>query len=427
MTGSEPFLEPPAQVLEVLFRLSRAGHDAFIVGGALRDIILGRPAQDWDVATSASPSQVSALFPRVIPTGARHGTVTVRLDGQNIEVTSFKGASILEDLSHRDFTLDAMAYDPRSNSLLDPHKGKQDAQERLLRAVGEASERMAEDPLRALRGIRLAAELELTLDPQLFCAIREAAPWLRRVAPERIRQELERILLVQKTLGALKLLGESGLMKEILPELGQAGSLSHISWCLEAVGLLPGQAALRWAALLLGVEKDFSPLLRQGPQESLASKAGEVLSRLRVSRRQAEHTLRTIYHHAVCYKFPWDEAAVRGLILQAGVPVARDAILLRKASLQAVGAPPEALSCLEELLQKLLAILSDPEALKKMQPVLRGTEVMELLGLTPGPVVGKILAQMQQAVILEPELNQKQTLIKWLLEKTGSFPKADSK
>jgi len=427
LIGNESFLEPPAQVQAVLFRLAQAGHDAFIVGGALRDLILGRPAQDWDVATSASPSQVSTLFPRVIPTGARHGTVTVRLGGQSIEVTSFRGRTILEDLSHRDFTLDAMAYDPRSGSILDPYRGKLDAQQRLLRAVGEASKRMAEDPLRALRGVRLAAELNLSLEEELFCAIGEAAPWLRRVASERIRQELERILLVQNPLWALKLLVESGLMKEILPELEQAGDFPHSSWFFETVGLLPGRASLRWAALLLGVERDFSPLLREGPQESLAQRAGEVLPRLRISRRQAEQTVRTLYHHAVSYKLHWDEARVRSFIFQAGPQVAQDAILLRKATLQAVEAPQEALCCLEELLGKLLFILSDSEALSKMRPVLTGREVMDILGLSPGPKVGEILAQMQQAVLSEPQLNQKRTLIEWLLEKRGSLQNADSK
>lgn len=424
MTPNGSLPEPPAQVQEVILRLAQAGHDAFIVGGAIRDLILGRPVQDWDVATSASPSEVSALFPRVIPTGARHGTVTVRLGGQSIEVTTFKGKSILEDLSHRDFTLDAMAYDPRSRSILDPHHGKLDAQERVLRAVGEASQRMAEDPLRALRGVRLAAEMKLSLDEELLGAIGEAAPWLKRVAPERIRQELERILLVQDPSWALKLLVESSLMREILPELEQAQDFPHGSWFLETVGFLPLRAPLRWAALLLGVDKDFSPLLREGPQESLARRAGEVLSRLRVSRRQTEQTVGTLYHHAVSCEIPWDEARVRSLIFQAGPPVAQDAVLLRKATLQAVGAPEEVLCLLEELLGKLLFILSDSEALNRMRPVLTGKEVMELLGLAPGPAVGEILAQMQQAVLLEPELNQKERLRKWLLEKVESPQKA---
>lgn len=424
--GTDSFPEPPAQVLEVLSRLTKAGHDAFIVGGAIRDLILGRTAQDWDVATSASPSQVSVLFSRVIPTGARHGTVTVRLGAQSIEVTSFRGESILEDLSHRDFTLDAMAYDPSSKLILDPHRGKQDAEAGILRAVGKASQRMAEDPLRALRGVRLAAELKLSLDPELYLAVREAAPWLKRVAPERIRQELERILLVQDPSEGLRLLWESGLMKEILPEMERAEDISHISWLLKTVGLLPLRLPLRWAALMLGVEKDFFPLDREGPQESLACKAGEVLSRLRLSRKQTEQTVRTLYYHALSYKIPWDEAKVKGLVLQTGISVAQDAVLLRRASLQASGAPNEALLCLEGLLEELLPMLSDPGILEKMRPVLKGEEVMELLGLRPGPMVGEILAQVQQAVLLEPKLNQKEILTKWLLEKAQSLKKAPS-
>lgn len=426
MTGSQAFLEPPAQVLEVLLRLSRAGHEAFVVGGAVRDLVLGRVPQDWDVATSASPSQISSLFPRVILTGARHGTVTVRLTSQNIEVSSFRGKSIWEDLSHRDFTLDAMAYDLQAGSILDPHGGRADAQAGLLKAVGQASERMAEDPLRALRGIRLAAELGLRLDPELMAAIRAAAASLKKVALERIRQELERILLVRDPSGALKLLVESSLMKEILPELESGGKPSSLYWLLNTADLVPARVPLRWSALMLGLDRDFSPLTAEGPQEALASKAREVLWRLRVSRRQTEQTARILYHHALSPRGPWDEGRLRRLIFQAGILCVEDAILLRKASLEAVGAPSQVVCSLGELLEKLRLILSEPEALGKMRPVLDGREVMRLLGLEPGPRVGEILAQMQEAVLLEPELNQEEALKRWLLEKLQTPAQARS-
>ncbi len=424
--GNPPIIQPPAQVLELLLRLAKAGHEAFLVGGALRDVLLGRSVQDWDIATSASPSEVCALFPKVILTGARHGTVTVRLDGLNIEVTTFRGNSLMEDLSHRDFTMDAMAYDPHTCSLLDPHNGRADLEARLLRGVGEASQRIAEDPLRALRAVRLAAELGLDWDQQLLSALKEAGPGLRKVALERIKQELERILLVPRPSGSLELLMDTGLMREILPELKQPESQAQLSWLFKTVDLVPGRAALRWAALLLGLEKDYSSLLGEGPKPWLGSKAKEVLLRLRASRKQAEHTARIIHHHVFEHLDPGQEGRVRTLIFQAGTQVVEDAILLRKASLQAAGARTEVLSSLEKLLEKVREILSDPEALRKMRPVLTGRDVMEILGLSSGPRVGQILAQMQKAVLLEPHLNQKEALSRFLLEKMGSLPKSGS-
>jgi tRNA nucleotidyltransferase/poly(A) polymerase len=417
---NRPLPDPPAKVMEILLKLAGAGHTSFVVGGAVRDLLMGRPVQDWDVATSASPAEVSALFPRVIATGARHGTVTVRLGGQNVEVTSFRGKSILEDLSHRDFTIDAMAYDPQNKAILDPHRGIHDAGCRLLRAVGDPRERLGEDPLRALRAVRLAAELDLRVEPELLAGLREAGQGLQGVARERIREELNRILLVREPSKPLRLLDECGLMERIIPELGCSGGFSQLPWVLEAVDLVPERICLRWAALLLGLDKGFSPLNREGPQESMAKGAVGVLLRLRLSRRQAEHAGRILHHHAIPHRDSWPWEQVRGLIFQMGPELIQDAILLRKASLVAVRAHPRLLSCLDELREKVQGILSNPSALEKMRPVLKGEDVMGLLGLEPGPEVGEVLRALQEAVLRAPALNNREALTKWLLNREAA-------
>lgn len=425
MSRSQPLLDPPAQVKEILRRLKQAGHSAFVVGGAVRDAVLGRSVQDWDVATSASPDLVSTLFPRVIPTGLRHGTVTVRLEGQNIEVSTFRGASILEDLAHRDFTMDAMAYDPEGPSLLDPHGGVKDAKGGLLRAVGDPTERLREDPLRALRAVRLAAELDLRIHRELLHSLGSVAMELSRVAPERIREELQRIVLSQAPSWPLWLLVKSGLLERLIPELwgfpGVEGEGSAAFWSTEhlfkTVQRLPARPALRWAGLLhrLGTRSPVEST--QGPQDLPARMAREILLRLRMSRKQIDQAAHIIFHHAIPHRSLWPEQEVRQLLFKVGARHIQDAILLRLASLAAAGANPERISSLEELSGKVKALFGEPKALAAMHPVLGGKDVMELLGLKPGPRVGEILASLEEAVLSDPSLNKREVLTRWLLDR----------
>ncbi|WP_051662888.1 CCA tRNA nucleotidyltransferase [Alicyclobacillus macrosporangiidus] len=203
--------EWPAHVEEVLGTLETAGFQAFVVGGGVRDRLLGRPCHDYDIATDALPAQVAALFERTIPTGVRHGTVTVlpaSAPGMPVEVTTFRvedGYSdgrhpdrvrftdrIEADLARRDFTINAMAMD-RAGHLVDPFGGAQDLVRRRIRAVGEAGERFTEDGLRILRGLRFAAELGFAMDPATQAAMEREADRLGRISLERIGQELARI------------------------------------------------------------------------------------------------------------------------------------------------------------------------------------------------------------------------------------------
>src|SRR5437868_6151756 len=204
-------LNPPETVLEIAQRLEQEGYEAWCVGGAVRDAILGHPHLDWDLATSATPDQVRAIFGkrRTIPVGIQFGTVGV-LDrkGTLHEVTTFRrdvktdgrhaevefGVSLDDDLARRDFTINAMAYSPSRDELRDPFGGRADLDGRLVRAVGDASARMREDRLRALRAIRFASRFGFQIDRQTLDAIRESAPHLGRLSAERVKQEIEKTM-----------------------------------------------------------------------------------------------------------------------------------------------------------------------------------------------------------------------------------------
>jgi tRNA nucleotidyltransferase (CCA-adding enzyme) len=232
-----PKLTPPRTVLEIAARLEEAGFEAWCVGGAVRDALLGHPHLDWDLATSATPPQVRHLFGsrRTIPVGIDFGTVGVLdAEGTMHEVTTFRrdvktdgrhaevefGVSLDDDLARRDFTINAIAYSPSTDELRDPFGGRADLDRRVVRAVGDAEARMREDRLRALRAIRFASRFEFGIEPTTFAAIRTSAPLLNRLSAERVKQELEKTMdQVRWPSQALSLWAETGALATLVPSL----------------------------------------------------------------------------------------------------------------------------------------------------------------------------------------------------------------
>ncbi len=232
-------LNPPATVRRIAERLEEAGFETWCVGGAVRDALLGHPHLDWDLATAAKPEQVQKLFKRTKPVGIEFGTVGV-IDVHNVmhEVTTFRrdvntdgrhavvefGASLEEDLARRDFTINAIAYSPSKDELRDPYNGRADLQRKIIRAVGDPSDRMREDRLRALRAIRFAARFGFEIDPKTWAAIVESAPYLSRLSAERVKQEIEKTMdQVKFPSQAFAKWRDSGAFNTLIP------SLSHIT------------------------------------------------------------------------------------------------------------------------------------------------------------------------------------------------------
>src|ERR1051326_2618177 len=247
-----PALNPPKPVLEIARRLEDAGYEAWCVGGAVRDALLGHPHLDWDLATSARPDEVREIFGRrrTIPVGVEFGTVGVLDDAGTLhEVTTFRrdvktdgrhaevefGASLDEDLARRDFTINAIAYSPATRELRDPFGGQQDLDRRVVRAVGDPDARMREDRLRALRAIRFSARFEFDIDAATLEAIARSAPHMGRLSAERVKQELEKTLeQVKRPSRAFALWKSSGILRTVIPPLADiSGStlaaLDHVA------------------------------------------------------------------------------------------------------------------------------------------------------------------------------------------------------
>lgn len=268
---------PHPGALAVVRRLKALGYEAWLVGGGVRDRLIGRPVSDWDVASDAAPRRVADSFSKVIETGLQHGTVTVMADDEPIEVTTYRveagysdgrrpdavafTRSLVDDLSRRDFTINALAWDPDAGLLVDPFGGRADLAARIIRCVGRAEARFGEDGLRPLRAVRFAAVLQFALDAETAAAIPATLATFERIAAERVRVELFKLLLAPGVRQGLELLRETGLLAAVLPDLA---ALAAVDWTatVETAAACPTQLSPRLAALLWRCPGDLDAALR---------------------------------------------------------------------------------------------------------------------------------------------------------------------
>jgi tRNA nucleotidyltransferase (CCA-adding enzyme) len=409
----------PAPLLDVLRRLGEAGHRSWIVGGAVRDLLLHRPreAADFDVATPATPQEVTALFPKVVPTGVEHGTVTVVSGGHAIEVTTFRGEGVyvdgrrpesvtfhrdLEaDLERRDFTMNALAWDPLADDFQDPHGGRADMGRRTVRAVGEAAERFAEDGLRPMRAVRFAAQLGYDLAPSTRRAIPSALPVVAKVAVERISEELSRLVVAPDAPRALFLMRATRLLETVLPAFAAlpVGVQDHAA---RVLGHLPADPALRFAGLLHPLGADA---------------AGRVLEALRQPRRVSDEVTALVRVHACRLGthgpvLPPDPVGVRRWLSRGGPGRVSDLFALAEAEVAALPSRDAPLARVEvkELQATLTQISHDRPPLTPQDLAVDGRRAMEVLGVPPGPHVGEAIRHLLDRVLDDPELNRPDAL-----------------
>lgn len=437
----------PETVMMIVERLRSRGYDAFVVGGAVRDLVMGRPVTDWDVATSARKDKIITLFRDMRHFHLKHETVTLVLADRTCEVTPFRGggkneASNLEaDLSHRDFTINAMAFDPEHGKLYDPFEGRNDIRRRQVRAVGEPEERFREDPLRMLRSVRLAAELGFAIDPATFLAVSHMAEQIQQVAAERIREELMKILLSPKPSSGFNLMRRSGLLREILPELaegvGRWQNRRHHRYTIfrhvmETLDRVDPEPVLRLTALLHDIAK---PRMRKkvdgrfhfhGHEEASGQLARQVMVRLRFSNETTDRVTHLVANHMrdQGYDSGWSDGAVRRLLRDVGEKNIEPFLAFRKADLLAHGMGEQETAGLREL-QSRIALCKGtglPQQVREL--AIGGHRVMEILDIPPGPEVGRVLGLLMERVLDEPDLNTEpclSTVLKAMKssEKTG--------
>ena len=341
---------------------SRGGFHAWVVGG-LRDILLERAPKDWDLATSATPAQMQRLFKRVIPTGIEHGTVTVLLRGGSYEITTLRGEGaytdsrrpdsvvfiddIERDLARRDFTVNALAYDPLTDALIDPFGGIADMQRRTLRTVGRAQERFGEDGLRVLRAARFAATLEFDLEPETRAAIPSALDAFRRVSPERVRDEWLRTLDARQPSRAFDVMLSTGILGVTVPDLveqvdcAQNRYHAYDVWrhSLSAWTRATAARCIAWPgccttwASRARARYPTRPATTPSTTTRLvgARMADQWLKHYRFSNDERERVVHLVRHHLVCYSDEWTDAAVRRFVQRVGLDRLDDLLDLARA------------------------------------------------------------------------------------------------
>jgi putative nucleotidyltransferase with HDIG domain len=429
----------PEPVHDLLRTLWGAGHAAYVVGGALRDALLGRTTTNWDLATAALPEQTAALFEDAAYEN-RFGTVVLRRGGHDYEITTFRtdhdyadfrrphrvefGSSLEADLARRDFTMNALAWGAPDAAtaprLVDPHEGRADIAAGVIRAVGEPDRRFEEDALRMLRAVRFAATLEFQIEPATLAAIRRHAPLVAHLSGERIAVELGRILAVPQPSRGLRLLAETGILEPISPELAAQRGVSQNKipgedlWdhTLRTVDSAANWPVVRLAALLHDIGKPATAADGHFYHHDTvgADLAEQFLDRLHLPRTTAERVVHLVRQHMFRYEANWGDAAVRRFLAKIGPDAIDDLFALREADNEGSGVPRDA-EALGELRARIAAELAAGPILDRSALAIDGSDLMTELGLPAGPVLGRILSALFERVIEEPRLNDRPTLM----------------
>jgi tRNA nucleotidyltransferase (CCA-adding enzyme) len=395
--------------MELCSTLARHGHRGWVVGGCLRDLLRGQPASDWDLATDARPEQVVKIFPRVIPTGIQHGTVTVRHRGESYELTTLRGegaysdgrrpdsveyvSDIRDDLSRRDFTINALAYDPVTAELADPFAGLTDLQARVIRAVGEPARRFSEDGLRVLRAARFAATLEFELEPATEAAIEPTLPTFQRVSAERVRDEWIKAFKARQPSRAFRVMRRTGILGVTQPALGALdGEL--FARAMTALDTAPRDPIVRLAALLYPLRDD--------------AQLAEWLTRLRFANAERERVLRMLRWASPEGSAEFTSADVRRYARSVGRAALGEVVAFGEVVAAAFGGSTEVAA---RLAAQVKAEVTPETPLTTRELALDGRTLMSELALKPGPILGQLLDALLDRVLAQPSLNTRESLL----------------
>jgi len=441
----------PEKVRYIINTITEAGYEAYAVGGCIRDSILGQDPDDWDITTSASPYQVKGLFDRTLDTGLRHGTVTVMLDKEGFEVTTYRidgdyedgrhpkevtfTANLIEDLKRRDFTVNAMAYNEQAG-LVDAFEGMKDLQAGIIRCVGSPRERFSEDALRMLRAVRFSARLGYQIEPQTLNAIRGLSPNLVHISAERIQAELTK-LVTSPHPENLRIAYETGITKIILPEFDacmETGQNNPHHFCsvgehiLKSMQEIKPDKVLRLAMLFHDIgkprtltvdEKDISHF--HGHPAVSAEITQRALRRLKFD----NHTISTVtslvrYHDRKVLPEP---EYVRRAILQMGEDIFPLLYDIKLADLKAQSAyrRREKEESLEAVYQIYHQILEEAQCVSLKTLAITGRDLIDSAGMKPGRELGDALRKLLDMVIENPSLNERETLLNLAINSIRQF------
>lgn len=430
----------PEQVSTILAKLQESGYEAYIVGGCVRDALLGREPNDWDITTSALPMDVKRIFVKTVDTGLQHGTVTVLAGGKGYEVTTYRvdgvyedgrhpkavtfTPSLREDLQRRDFTINAMAY-REPGVLVDLFGGQKDLADGVIRAVGDPVQRFSEDALRILRAIRFSAQLGYRIEDETLRAASELAVNLRKISAERIRVELEKTITSDHP-ALLRTAYEAGITAMFLPEFDQCMETrqnnphhcytvgEHI---LKSMELIRNDRILRLTMLLHDVGKPACLTTDEqgidhfyGHQEVSASMAQAILKRLKYDNDTIRKVVKLVRYHDMQIRLT--APAVRKAVVKIGEDLFPLFLEVKQADLlaQSTYQREDKQEILDEVKRLYAQIIDRGDCLNLKHLAVNGSDLVRM-GVKPGREVGDILARMLNDVLDVPSHNDKDYLL----------------
>jgi poly(A) polymerase len=430
------------KAVAIVKRLREHGYESYFAGGCVRDTLLKKPPQDYDITTNAHPDEIAKIFPQTIPVGAQFGVMLVLVEGQPFEVATFRHdgpyldgrrpshvryGSLREDIGRRDFTINGMVYDPLQDQVIDWVDGRKDLKDKRIRAIGKPRERFEEDRLRMVRAIRFAASLDFSVEDDTFAAIRELAPTITVISWERIGDEVTRILTEGGARKGFELLDEAGLLKVLLPEIeamkGVEQSPDHhpegdvfIHTMLTLSYLDSPTETLAYGCLLHDVGKpacirrEDGRLTFYGHMERGAEMAEEILRRLKRTRATRERVAYLVRNHLRHLQAPnMRVSTLKRFLGEEGIDE-----LLELTRIDALSANGD-LQYYQFCKQKLTELKSEEI---HPTPLLRGKDLIAM-GFSPGPIFHEILKQLEEAQ-LGGELSSREQAIEWVNKNYGN-------
>lgn len=433
----------PNEVKFIIDTFYNNGFEAFMVGGCVRDSILNSSPKDYDITTSAKPEDTLSIFEKTIPTGINHGTVTVLINNNSYEVTTYRTdgnyldnrrpscvnfvTDIKEDLSRRDFTINALAYN-KSFGLIDYFNGINDISKKLIRCVGDADKRFKEDALRMLRAIRFSCQLNFKIEEATLNAIIKNSKLINNISRERIRDELCKILTSNNASEGINTLQKSGLLAEILPEINSLVNFSPLSinhnrnifdHTLNVISKTNNNLILRLSALLHDVGKLNTLTLQDDgiyrfPNHNVegAKISKEILRNLRFDNYTINSVSKLIEHHLVLkVNYIPTRYEIKKLLLEVGEDIIYLLFDLQSADIRSLDNPKPFLKKVDYIKDTVSDILKKREPLYISDLDINGEILLEELNLSSGKIVGEILKYLLEKVLESPSLNKKETLI----------------
>ncbi|MGL4772878.1 MAG: CCA tRNA nucleotidyltransferase [Clostridium sp.] len=433
----------PNDVNFIINTLSSNGYEGFMVGGCIRDLLLNKTPHDYDIATSAPPEDTLKLFDKTIPTGLKHGTITILINNTPYEVTTYRTegeykdnrrpeevifvSNIKEDLSRRDFTINAFAYN-ETDGLIDYFNGFEDLNNQLIRCVGDSDKRFKEDALRMMRAIRFSSQLDFDIEENTLKAIKSNSNLITNISNERIRDELCKILLSKNPRKGFLLLKDTGLLTLILPELQQCIGikqytpyhfedvfnhiLSVLDNCLDYNNL-----NLRISALLHDIGKPYCFTIDENGMGHFynhqvvgADISKQILTRLKFDNKTIDEVSLLVKEHMSVMENPKD-SAIKRLINRVGVDNIFALYTLQRADINSLLNPENVIYKIDFIENRTTEILNEKLPLSIKDLNINGKDLISTLEISPGKKVGYILNCLLELVLENPSLNSKEQLV----------------